>query len=62
MSQFLKLVSSNDFINITNIEKPFKNIQNQQITSDSRFKQIAMKEVENISSNQQVIIANTIFA
>lgn len=62
MSQFLKMVSSNNFINTTNIEKPTKNIQNQQINQSVTFKQFAMKEVEHSSSNKAIIIANTLFA
>jgi hypothetical protein len=62
MSQFLKMISSNDFIHTTNIETSSKNIQNQQLNMISSFKQIDMKEVENIKNRQTLVIANTVFA
>jgi hypothetical protein len=62
MSQFLKMISSNDFIHTTNIEVPSKDIQNQQLNSISSFKQIDMKEVGIAHSNQPFVIANTVFA
>ena len=62
MSQFLKMISSNEFIHTTNIEVPSKDIQNQQLNSISSFKQIDMKEVGIVNSNQPFVIANTVFA
>lgn len=62
MSQFLKMISSNDFIHTTNIEVPSKDIQNQQLNSISSFKQIDMKEVGSINNKQTLVIANTVFA
>jgi hypothetical protein len=62
MSQFLKMVSSNNFINTTNIEKPNKDIQNQQINSIAPFKQASMREVGHSSMHKPLVIANTLFA
>jgi hypothetical protein len=62
MSQFLKMISSNDFIQTTNIETSSKNIQNQQLNMISSFKQVDMKEVDNIRNRQPLIIANSVFA
>lgn len=62
MSQFLKMISSNDFINTTNIDTSSKNIQNQQLNLISSFKQIDMKEVGNQNYEKTFTIANTVFA
>lgn len=62
MSQFLKMISSNDFIHTTNIEVPAKNIQNQQLNQISSFKQMDMKEVGSSNSYQPFVIANTVFS
>lgn len=64
MSQFLKMVSSDNFINTSNIDKSPSNtsIQNQQINSSISFKHIGIKEVEQVSAHKPVVIANTLFA
>jgi len=62
MSQFLKMVSSNNFISTTNIEEPTKHIQNQQLNLNTSFKQVDMKEVGEFNQQHSFIIANTVFA
>ncbi len=62
MSQFLKMVSSNDFINTTNIEKPIRNIQNQQLNLNTSFTQVDMKEIAEVTQQYSFVIANTVFS
>lgn len=63
MSNFLKMVNSNNFINTIENEKPSAtyNIQNQQIGSAVLFKQMELREMSESTNCRNINIANMLF-